>query len=134
MTFARLYHWSASTLYKQASVVKNEKCRERAGVTMAFDMYLDGERAFIDHHEENLFYLIKEDENYPQLNWIWQQFYDGPRIEPHIANDLVHELIRLKAQIAHDDSQKAIDHLIDRLLPFLSKSYKNKQAILCASD
>ncbi len=33
---------------------------------------------------------------FPKLNWVWENFYDGPIINPETANDLVHELILLK--------------------------------------
>ena len=101
---------------------------------MAFDIYLNKERTFIDHHEEELFSLIESDDDYPQLNMIWDKFYDGPVIQPNIANDLVHELIALRHVIKNDKQYKYLIEPIDRLLPFLSKAYKSGQQLKCMSD
>lgn len=97
---------------------------------MAFDMYLDGERTFIDVHEEDLFYKINEDEGFPKLNWIWQNFYKSPKITPDVSNTLVHELILLKSIC----NEKSIIHVIDKLLPFFSNAYKSNKVIETASD
>ncbi|PWK53972.1 hypothetical protein C8D97_102364 [Pleionea mediterranea] len=50
---------------------------------MAFDLYLGKERAFIDHHEEGIFSAINDESRYPKLNWLWEEFYNGPLIQPH---------------------------------------------------
>ena len=99
---------------------------------MAFDMYIDNEREFIDHHEEEIFSLINEDDSYPMLNWLWQEYYDGPKVEPRISNDLVHELIALRSSLTKD--QKYLLVTIDRLLPFLSKAFVLNKTIRCVSD
>ncbi len=41
---------------------------------MPFDIYLNEENVFIDHHEELMFDLINDDDNYPLLNWVWKMF------------------------------------------------------------
>jgi len=99
---------------------------------VAFDMYLDDKREFIDYHEEGIFSLINEDDNYPRLNWVWQEYYDDPVIEPNVANELVHELIALRSEIPKD--QKHLVLLIDRLLPFFSKGFVLGKAIRSGSD
>ena len=99
---------------------------------MAFDMYLDDERAYIDHHEEGIFSLINEDEKCPRLNWIWQEFYDSPVIEPNVANELVHELIAVRCLIPRE--QRHLVLLIDRLLPFFSKGFVASKSIRCSGD
>ncbi len=101
---------------------------------MPFDIYLDEESVFIDHHEELMFDLINEDDNYPQLNWIWEKFYDGPVIQPNIANDLVHELIALRQRVAGNNEHKYLTVPIDRIVPLLSKAYKNGKQLKCMSD
>jgi hypothetical protein len=101
---------------------------------MAFDLYLNKERAYIDHHEEELFLLINDDEAYPQLNWLWEMYYDGPVIQPIIANDLVHELITLREVVKDDKYYKFLIKPIDRMIPLLSKAYKSNQQIKCMSD
>ena len=98
---------------------------------MAFDMYCCGERAFIGHHEEGLFRLVDEDDQFPQLSSIWRDFYKSPRILPDAANAIVHELILLRTLIT---DEKPLLHAIDRLLPFFSRAYKTRTTIECASD
>ncbi|MBR9727744.1 hypothetical protein ACFOD0_02645 [Shewanella intestini] len=101
---------------------------------MAFDLYIKDERASIEHYEEGMFDLTARDESFPQLNLIFQRFYDDPRIEPHQSNDLVHELIALRSEVVSENDYKYIVQVIDRLLPFFSKAYKTGQAINCSSD
>ena len=101
---------------------------------MAFDIYLEEEVVYIDHHEETLFELVYEDEKYPQLNWIWEMFYDGPVISSVKANELVHELIQLRNQIEKKREQKYLIAAIDRIMPLLSKAYKTKKQLKCMSD
>ena len=101
---------------------------------MAFDMYFRKERACIDHHEEGLFNVINEDDSYPKLNWIWQEYYDSPLIQPNDANDLVHELLALRSQVTKKEELKYLTSVIDRLLPFFSRAYKKNEQIKCGSD
>ncbi len=101
---------------------------------MAFDMYLAEKAEEISHHEESLLELISEDDDYPTLNWLWEEFYNGPAIRPELANQLVHELIRLKGVLKHDSNNKQFLHTIDRLLPFFSNAYQSNQTIKCMSD
>jgi len=101
---------------------------------MAFDFYLDKERTFIDHHEEGLFELINDDEKYPRLNWLWENFYNGPEIDPAVANELVHELIALRQNLVGKTDYKYVLHTIDRILPFISKAYTRDKSIKCMSD
>ncbi len=101
---------------------------------MAFDLYIGEKRAFIDHHEEDIFSFIEENEQFPMLNWIWENFYNSPVISHEIANEILHELIRLREEIRGNDQWKHLIHVIDRLLPFFSLSYIEKTQIKCASD
>jgi len=101
---------------------------------MSFDMYLESERAFIDHHEEGIFQLSINDDSYPQLNWIWDNYYKSPQVSPEIANNLVHELIQLKEKVYPKNDNKHLVNAIDRVLPFFSKAYKNGIVIKCKSD
>ncbi|NEQ50766.1 MAG: hypothetical protein F6K11_11625 [Leptolyngbya sp. SIO3F4] len=97
---------------------------------MAFDMYAEEKHEKIDHHEEYIFSFISESSASPNLNWLWNNFYNGPTISPEVANGLVHELIQLKAMVT-----TPTDHgLIDRLLIFLSFAHLNKISIRCVSD
>ena len=101
---------------------------------MPFDIYLGEESVFIDHHEELMFDLISDDDNYPQLNWIREMFYDGPVIQPNIANDLVHELIALRQRVIENNDHKYLAVPIDRVMPLLSKAYKTGRQLKCMSD
>jgi hypothetical protein len=100
---------------------------------MAFEMYCQDERAFIDHHEEALFELVRGSDRYPRLDWIWSQFYADPKIHPEMANELVHELIQLRTTAQGDNCRRLL-HVIDRLLPFFSRAYTANAGINCASD
>jgi len=99
---------------------------------VAFDMYLNDERAYFDHHEEAIFDLITEDNKYPRLNWVLQEFYGSPVIEPNVSNELVHELIAVRCIIPKE--QRHLVLLIDRLLPFFSKGFVSGTSIRCAGD
>ncbi len=101
---------------------------------MAFDFYLGEENTFIDHHEEGLFELINDEGKYPQLNCLWDNFYDGPLITPTIANKLVHELIELRQQIYQSNENHYLLKAIDRILPLLSKAYVGNSQVKCMSD
>ena len=101
---------------------------------MAFDLYLDKERECIGNHEEGFFYLINENDTYPKLNWLWQNFYESPLISPSLANDLVHELIALRNEISNNSEHKPFISTIDRIIPFLSKAYKENKQITSSSD
>lgn len=101
---------------------------------MAFDMYLGEERTYIDRHEEGLFELIRDDDQYPRLNWVWEKFYDGPVIQSNVANELVHELTSLRKLIGGEKEFKDLLVVIDRILPFFSKAYTRGELIKCMSD
>jgi len=101
---------------------------------MAFDLYLGKERAFIEIHEEVLFSLINEKDEYPNLNWLWKNYYESPRIAANRANDLIHELLQLRAEIENKSQYKQVRNTIDRIMPFLSRAYKQNKQIECASD
>lgn len=98
---------------------------------MAFDMYADQLNENIEHNEEYIFSYINELDEFPLLNWIWNQFYNSPRINPEQSNDIVHELIALSAL---HKSDKQLINTIRRLLIFFSFCYKNKLTIKTASD
>ena len=42
-------------------------------------------RESIEHHEEGLFDLIVENDHYPKLNWVWDEFYNDPTIYPNVG-------------------------------------------------
>ena len=98
---------------------------------MAFDMYADQMEEKFEHNEEYLFSYINELEEFPILNWIWEEFYKSPRISPDQANAIVHELIYLST--LHSSDKQLINTVL-RLLPFFSSCYKNKLTIKTASD
>lgn len=97
---------------------------------MAFDMYLGKKREQIHAHDESLFSAIAGNPNFPHLNWLWENFYKSPRINPSDSNLLVHELISFKGS----NSDKSIDFLVDRLISFFSDAYVTGGSIVCSSD
>jgi hypothetical protein len=101
------------------------------GVSVAFDMYVDQISEKIEHNEEYIFSYINEDDTYPLLNWIWNEYYKSPRINSAQSNGIVHELISLCA--THKSNKKLVN-TINRLLPFFSYCYKNELTIKSASD
>jgi len=98
---------------------------------VAFDMYADQIREKIEHNEEYIFTYINEDDNYPILNWVWDEYYNSPSISSDQSNSIVHELISLAAT---QTSDKQLAETINRLLPFFSYCYKNELTIKSASD
>ncbi len=98
---------------------------------MAFDLRFENKKEKIEPHEEGLFLLVNEDDRYPALNWLWQEFYDSPRIQPERCNEIVHELIFLQSL---NGIAKEVQHIIARLLPFFSMAYTNSKQVNCASD
>lgn len=101
---------------------------------MAFDMYLGKTRAKIDHHEEAIFDFVNENDAFPELGRIWEQYYDNPRISPVAANDLVHELIDLRERLVRSSEHHHLADVITRLLPFFSAAYRSGDDIKCVSD
>lgn len=102
---------------------------------MAFDMYADKRKEKIDHHEEPLFGLVGEDyEDYPKLNDVWGEFYDSPHISPNMANEIVHELIKLNDLIGSTEDANWIQPIFLRLSSFFSFAYTNNIDIKCVSD
>lgn len=101
---------------------------------MAFDMYAGERHESIEHHEEFIFYLAgANDSRYSELLRIWRLYYDGPRISSSQAGELVHELIEL-LWTNGGFQNKALSHLVIRLLPFFSAAYRNAEDIKCTSD
>jgi hypothetical protein len=97
---------------------------------MAFDMYAGSRYEKIEHEEEFVFSLITESEEFIHLNNIWDNFYNGPKIEYQNANKIVHELITLKSKVLSKNEHR----IIDRWLIFFSYSYTQEKDIRCASD
>ena len=66
---------------------------------MAFDMYflvgLVKKTERVDHHEEFIFQWMDGDDQYPDANFIWENFYNSPQIDAERSNQLVHELLQL---------------------------------------
>ena len=101
---------------------------------MAFDLHTSETSESIGHHEDFLFLLVDEQpDRYPQLNGLWDKFYDSPILYPHQAETIVHELIDL-LNVQGGLDNKALSHLIFRLLYFFSVAAKKDQSIQCSSD
>lgn len=100
---------------------------------MAFDMYCDDQRAYIDHHEEGILDFVSE-RDHPRLGVIKRDFYGDPVFSPSEANEIVHELISLRLLLQNDKPHQYLVSLIDRLIPFFSKAYTKGVEVRCAGD
>lgn len=101
---------------------------------MAFDLWLNNERESIEAFEEGLFDLIGNGEGFPVLDYIWNNFYASPTIEPEMSRKLIFELISI-LEIVNDNKEYAhIIKLVIRLLPFFSRAYKKGEVIQGAGD
>ncbi|MEM1280564.1 MAG: hypothetical protein AAF827_20825 [Cyanobacteria bacterium P01_D01_bin.6] len=100
---------------------------------MSFDLYCGNRQAAIAPFEEFIFSFIAGDARFPHLNELWQNYYADPQIAPDIANELVHELLLLKATLEPQTWAK-IQLVGDRLLLFFSAAYRDRQVIQCSSD
>lgn len=104
---------------------------------MAFDMYmrygLFTKKEQIHHHEEFILQMMEEGE-YPDANFLWENFYNGPKIDPEMANRLVHELLEFRSTHENHSQIKSIKSFVDRLVVFFSKAYTKKVTIRCHSD
>ncbi|OZG75033.1 hypothetical protein BTA51_01120 [Hahella sp. CCB-MM4] len=102
---------------------------------MALDLYAGNEKDRIATHEEALFLIVIEhDENYPVLNWLWSEFYNGPRINPEKSNLLVHELLQLYRVVENDKEVKWLAPITVRLASFFSIAYRNNIEVIAESD
>lgn len=96
---------------------------------MSFDLYCGNRQAA----KEFIFSFVVEDARFPHLNELWQNYYSDPRISPDTANELVHELLLLKAMLEPQTWAK-MQLVGDRLLLFFSAAYRDQQIIQCSSD
>ena len=101
---------------------------------MAFDMYLYKERVFIDYDEEIIFNLVNEDDAYPGLNWLWENFYDSPIIDPSSAKALASELTALASNFKKKNNEKLIIKTCIKLSTFFNRAYVAGKQIKCFSD
>lgn len=101
---------------------------------MAFDMYAGDLRLRINVSEEYILQSASQAfEKYPELTKLWEvEFYDGPVIDHHRSNRIVHELTALFAN--SDDPDPAFSHSIKRFLPFFSEAYTRSLTIRRKSD
>jgi len=100
---------------------------------MAFDMYHGSGKACIETHEESLFVPVKENPNYPCLDWLLAELYNSPKISPEKSNMIVHELIALREEMFGTELSY-VTKTIDRIMPFFSKAYILNTEIKCVSD
>lgn len=102
---------------------------------MSFDLYLGDRHETIAPHEEGLFYLITDKpSHFPELSFLWDNFYRSPKISPDSAHALIHELIELIEIVTQSDDHHYLAPIIYRLLPFFNAAYRSGQSIRCVSD
>ena len=101
---------------------------------MAFELLYANESNYIGHGEEELLKIASKSKGYPQLKYLWDQFYSNPRISDRSANEVVHELISIRKKLIINPDNKYLISAIDRLLPSFSEAYKLGETIRCISD
>lgn len=108
---------------------------------MAFDMKLSesGIADEINYDEEYFLRLIEvHDLPCPQLDRIWEQFYEGPRIYPNHAEVIAKELDVINSFITSSKSPeiepKKWGRTYKRLREFFAKSYELGEVVQCISD
>lgn len=105
---------------------------------MAFDMHSGANSSYsqekVAHHEEFIFQLMEGKEAYPTANYIWDNFYKSPKIDPEKSGKLVHELLNLKSFHKNSPQSKLIISLVDRLVLFFNQAYISQTEITCHSD
>jgi len=105
---------------------------------MAFDMFFIADssktKEKINHSEEFIFHLLDGNNEYPEINLLWENFYNGPEIDSERSNRLVHELLKLKNEFSKHNQYKLIQFIVDRLLIFFSIAYTKRVIVTCISD
>ena len=101
---------------------------------MAFELYIKERHEKIDHWEEGIFDLVDGVSKFPNLNKIWESYFDDLRISPNVANEITHELIEVMELAEKSKEHKHLVPLIIRLLTFFSAAYISGSEIRCAND
>ncbi|MEM9772601.1 MAG: hypothetical protein AAF889_13585 [Cyanobacteria bacterium P01_D01_bin.73] len=97
---------------------------------MGLDLYCGELHHTVEYYEEWVFDQAYETGQFHSISWLRSQWFDDPKISPSECNDLVHELIELRQQVADRRGQETIDKLIF----FLSRAYRNDAIVECRSD
>lgn len=100
---------------------------------MAFDMYLDGKNEKIHYSEEDFFMIITKEDDFPNLEWLWEEFYCSPKIDGQRAK-LIAEELELAKKHKRIKSRHSLIKFIDRVHPFFSKAGVLNKGIKCLSD
>lgn len=97
---------------------------------MAFDMHAGSVHDEIDYAEEVILDLIDGDSDFPLLNWLSENFYNGPRIQPERARSIASELVTLRETLEDQDLRA----VCSRLIQFFSGAAAKNIEIHCVSD
>ncbi len=100
---------------------------------MAFDMSLKDKSEKIHYDEEDFFIIITREEGFPNLDWLWDNFYRSPRIYGDRSKAIAMELEKAK-EIKSIKSRKHFLAFIDRVKPFFQESFDSNTVIMCVSD
>lgn len=84
---------------------------------MAFDMYLDGKNEKIHYSEEDFFMIVTKEDGFPNLEWLWEEFYNGPEIDGQRAK-LIAEELEMAKNHKRIKSRHSLVKFIDRVRPF----------------
>ena len=97
---------------------------------MAFDMFAGKLREKIDYDEEEILKLVNGDSDYPLLNWLWEEFYSGPRIHREQATQIARELQSLAQNLDDSDMRQTCFRLVE----FFLKASSLDEEVRCMSD
>lgn len=97
---------------------------------MGLDLYCGDLHHTVEYHEEWVLDQAAEAGQFPGISRLRSQWFDDPKISPSECNDLVHELIELRQQVADRRGQE----ILDKLMLFLSRAYRSDAIVKCNSD
>ena len=100
---------------------------------MAFDMQLGNESEKIGYSEEDFFIIITKEEGFPNLEWLWEEFYKSPTIDSQRAK-LIAEELEIAKNHKRIKSRHSLVRFINRVLPFFRSSNELQENIKCLSD
>ena len=103
---------------------------------MSLDMTAGKNQESINHPEEAILVLCyqgDESGDFPELSRLWDEFYDGPRIDPNRAGRIAEELRSAIPKITEELDQSLGDSAL-RLADFFHTAFENGSWVHSVSD
>ena len=100
---------------------------------MAFDMYIGSMNEKIHYSDEDFFMLVIREEGFPNLEWLWDNFYSSPKIYSDRSSAIISELAKARG-VKSIKSRKEFISFIERVTPFFKNAYDSNVTINCVSD